>query len=78
MTTEIPKQSPAPLKVGMLIYPGFTRLMIEYDPKPPFDTGHPGTAGPEMIARVHRSMGDGHIRSATGIAKTKRGARGDA
>ena len=27
-----------------------TQLMMEYDPKPPFDTGSPSTAGPELTA----------------------------
>ena len=38
MTTEIPKQSPAPLKVGMLMYPGFTLLDL---------------AGPQAVLRMH-------------------------
>lgn len=51
------------------------QLMIEYNPEPPFDTGHPDTTGPEMIALVHQSMGDQHIRSGIEIAKNKRGAQ---
>ncbi|MEM9028013.1 MAG: DJ-1/PfpI family protein, partial [Pseudomonadota bacterium] len=38
MSTEIPKQSPAPLKVGMLIYPGFTLLDL---------------AGPQAVLGMH-------------------------
>ena len=49
--------------------------MIEYNPEPPFDTGHPDTAGPELVAMVDQSMGDQHIRSGIEIAKNKRGAR---
>lgn len=32
------------------------QLMLKHDP-PPFDTGHPDGAGPEMIAVVHAGMG---------------------
>jgi len=28
------------------------QLMIEYDPEPPFDTGSPAKAGPELVSRV--------------------------
>ena len=52
-----------------------TQLMIEYNPEPPFDTGHPDTAGPELVAMVDQSMGDQHIRSGIEIAKNKRGAQ---
>ncbi|SFJ86605.1 DJ-1/PfpI family protein [Jannaschia pohangensis] len=50
-----------------------TQLMIEYNPKPPFNTGHPDTAGPEMVAMVHNSMGDGPLKAGIEIAKSKRG-----
>ncbi len=55
-----------------------TQLMIEYDPKPPFNTGHPDTAGPDMVAMVHNSMGDDLLKTGIGIAKNKRGARVEA
>ena len=29
----------------------FTQLAIEYDPRPPFDSGSPHSAGPEAVAR---------------------------
>ena len=50
-----------------------TQLMIEYNPQPPFDTGHPDTAGPEMVAMVHAGMGDGPLKKAALDAKRKRG-----
>jgi len=28
------------------------QLLIEYDPKPPFDAGSPEKAGPELAAKV--------------------------
>ena len=35
-----------------------TQLMMEYDPKPPFDTGTPDTAGPELTAAALALMGN--------------------
>ena len=35
-----------------------TQLAMEYDPKPPFDTGTPETAGPELTAIALALMGD--------------------
>ena len=35
-----------------------TQLMLEYDPKPPFDTGTPKAAGPELTAMALAMMGD--------------------
>ena len=29
-----------------------TQLMLEYDPAPPFDTGSPEKAGPELVNKV--------------------------
>ena len=55
-----------------------TQLMIEDNPKPPFDTGHPDTLGPEMVAMAQQSTDDAHIRSGIEIAKNKRGVRVDA
>jgi len=34
-----------------------TQLAMEYDPKPPFDAGSPGAAGPELVERVLRLLG---------------------
>jgi transcriptional regulator GlxA family with amidase domain len=28
------------------------QVMIEYDPRPPFDAGHPDRVGPDVMARV--------------------------
>ena len=50
-----------------------TQLMLEYDPQPPFDAGHPDKAGPEMVAMVHAGMGDAPLRKAALDAKRKRG-----
>jgi cyclohexyl-isocyanide hydratase len=33
-----------------------TQLMLEYDPKPPFDAGTPETAGPELTAMAMSTM----------------------
>lgn len=35
-----------------------TQLMMEYDPAPPFTTGHPRSAGPERVAAAKAMMGD--------------------
>ena len=35
-----------------------TQLMMEYDPAPPFGTGHPRVAGPEMTAAALALMGN--------------------
>ncbi len=35
-----------------------TQLMMEYDPVPPFDTGSPKSAGPELVAAARAMMGD--------------------
>jgi cyclohexyl-isocyanide hydratase len=39
--------------------PEFARalqLMLEYDPHPPFDTGSPEKAGPELMGRAFTAM----------------------
>lgn len=33
-----------------------TQLMMEYDPKPPFNTGSPATAGPQLTAMAEAAM----------------------
>lgn len=48
-----------------------TQLMMEYDPAPPFGTGHPRTAGPEPTAAVLKAMGN-MSEEAVGIAKARR------
>lgn len=35
-----------------------TQLMLEYDPKPPFDAGTPEIAGPELTAMTTDAIGD--------------------
>ena len=35
-----------------------TQLMMEYDPAPPFTTGNPKSAGPELVAVAKGMMGD--------------------
>lgn len=32
------------------------QLGLEYDPQPPFDSGNPDRAGPELVARYHERM----------------------
>ena len=50
-----------------------TQLMIEYNPKPPFNAGHPDTAGPEMVNMIRQTMGSGLNEVGIEIAKNKRG-----
>ncbi|OLT19960.1 thiamine biosynthesis protein ThiJ [Pseudonocardia sp. CNS-139] len=33
------------------------QVMIEYDPRPPFDAGHPSKVGPEVMARLAEHAG---------------------
>ncbi len=47
-----------------------TQLMMEYDPVPPFDTGHPRSAGPELTAAALRMMGNMN-EEAVQTAKTR-------
>lgn len=49
-----------------------TQLMMEYDPKPPFNTGHPDVAGPELVAAARGMMGDDLVRAGNETAKRKR------
>lgn len=53
------------------------QLMIESNPKPTFNIRHPDTVGPEMVAKVHQSLGGERIRSGIEIAKNERGVRVD-
>ena len=48
-----------------------TQLAMEYDPKPPYDTGTPETAGPELTATARMLMGDMNPE-AIEIARTRR------
>ena len=48
-----------------------TQLTMEYDPKPPFDTGTPETAGPELTGIALSLMGDMNPE-AIEIARTRR------
>jgi cyclohexyl-isocyanide hydratase len=37
------------------------QLLLEYDPHPPFDSGHPRVAAPELVEKVRR-MAEGMLR----------------
>jgi len=41
-----------------------TQLRLEYDPKPPFDSGSPGRADPELVLAVQRFTADRRKRRA--------------
>ena len=49
-----------------------TQLLLEYDPEPPFTTGHPRTAGPELVATARAIMGEDMAREAVVIAASHR------
>lgn len=51
-----------------------TQLALEYDPKPPFDSGHPGKAGPETVAMIRQGMGSRQNEAGIEAARSKRGA----
>jgi len=51
-----------------------TQLAMEYNPAPPFDTGHPDKAGPELVGMIKQGMGDGLNNAGIAAAKHKRGA----
>lgn len=55
-----------------------TQLAMEYDPAPPFDTGHPDIAGPELVAMIRQGMGDGLNKAGIETAKRKRGMKAPA
>ena len=48
-----------------------TQLMLEYDPKPPFDTGHPRAAGPELVAAAKAMMNES-VSEGVAFAKARR------
>ena len=49
-----------------------TQLAMEYDPKPPFNTGHPDVAGPALTAAARAIMGEDSIRQGVEIARGRR------
>ena len=49
-----------------------TQLAMEYDPKPPFNTGHPDVAGPALTAAARAVMGEESIRQGVEIARGRR------
>ncbi len=49
-----------------------TQLMMEYDPKPPFNTGHPRVAGPELTGAALDLMGRDTIREGVELAARRR------
>ena len=51
-----------------------TQLMMEYDPQPPFATGHPRTAGPALTQAALGMLGEGMVREGVAIAKDRRRA----
>ena len=48
-----------------------TQLMMEYDPEPPFQTGHPRRCEPELVAAARAVMGDEMTGEAVRIARTR-------
>ncbi len=49
-----------------------TQLLMEYDPTPPFNTGHPRMAGPQLIAAALKIMGEDALAEGVEVAKTRR------
>jgi len=49
-----------------------TQLLMEYDPAPPFNTGHPRMAGPQLIAAALKIMGEDALAEGVEVAKTRR------
>lgn len=47
-----------------------TQLMMEYDPAPPFDTGRPERAGPEMV-RVAKALMGASMEEGVSIARAR-------
>ncbi len=48
-----------------------TQLMMEYDPAPPFTTGHPRTCGPELVAAT-KAMTSGSVAEGVAFARAHR------
>ena len=49
-----------------------TQLMMEYDPEPPFQTGHPRRCDPALVAAARAVMGDDMTGAAVHIARSRR------
>ena len=49
-----------------------TQLAMEYDPEPPFNTGSPELAGPELTAMAMSIVGEDSIREGVEIARSRR------
>ena len=49
-----------------------TQLMMEYDPEPPFDTGHPRRCQPALVAAARAMMGNEMTSEAVRIADSRR------
>ena len=49
-----------------------TQLLLEYDPDPPFDAGHPRKAAPETIAAARRIISDAMVDEGLAIAAGRR------
>ena len=49
-----------------------TQLMMEYDPDPPFETGHPRTCDPALVAAARAAMGGEMTAAAVQIALSRR------
>jgi len=47
-----------------------TQLLMEYDPAPPFNTGHPRMAGPQLIAAALKVVGEDALAEGVEVAKT--------
>jgi len=52
-----------------------TQLMMEYDPQPPFNAGHPRVAGPELTEAALDIMGKATIREGVELARRRRTAQ---
>ena len=49
-----------------------TQLMLEYDPDPPFDAGHPRKAAPEIVAAARIIVSDAMVAEGLAIAAGRR------
>ena len=49
-----------------------TQLLMEYDPAPPFNTGHPRLAGPELTAAALKMVGKDMLAKGVEVARTRR------
>ena len=55
-----------------------TQLMLEYDPDPPFDAGHPRKAAPEIVAAARMIVSDAMVAEGLVIAAGRRTTVGQA